>query len=88
MSIVDVFRVTFGEPGNERERLIAANSAERALEVVRPENLIPRRTLVDRLNLAINEVVVRICARARAPRQPEIAIVPRKRPGRPRKQPA
>jgi hypothetical protein len=44
-SIVHVFRVTLGEPGNEGERLIVANSAERALEVARCENLIPRRTI-------------------------------------------
>lgn len=39
----------------------------------------------DRLGVAMSELVVRFCASHLAPDRPELAIVPRKRMGRPRK---
>ncbi len=39
----------------------------------------------DRQGIAMSELVVRLCAAYLAPGQPELAIIPRKRMGRPRK---
>ena len=39
----------------------------------------------DRLGIPMSELVVRVCAASLAPDRPDLAIVPRKKMGRPRK---